>query len=415
MAERRITEENPIREDVEGLDYERCAALHNHIVERGWTERGLNLADLDRTTWWDFHKGDNAFTKHVERLEPTVIAFLKLAWDEFYDEHRYIALHHAMGDTCISHPLGLHLSIWDADVTMNGRQPRVKFETVLETFLEMMDCGKIVAVSDSYRSQQERQDPWIMPSYTEDDLKDSLAAFSALITAIEVRMPSPPRESDYEVGLLDPADKATFGTFPPRSFARRFLERARRPRFRYLAPGLQLAWSQPLASVTIEDDMLRPILLFQSSELAHRDTADSMGRNSEFFPVSNCPAGLFLTETKPYEWHPWEDGCMLLLPFTIGENGWARKSNGELMGEHRQDEGENPGRTPCSTDLFQLGHNVFIRNHNVQLKNVLWLWTEMVEEGMWEVDSDGIKGGMEKWKEADTEEHWEDYVLPLDW
>jgi hypothetical protein len=162
---------------------------------------------------------------------------------------------------------------------MNGRQPRVKFETVLETFLEMMDCGKIVAVSDSYRSQQERQDPWIMPSYTEDDLKDSLAAFSALITAIEVRMPSPPRESDYEVGLLDPADKATFGTFPPRSFARRFLERARRPRFRYLAPGLQLAWSQPLASVTIEDDMLRPILLFQSSELAHRDTADSMGRN----------------------------------------------------------------------------------------------------------------------------------------
>jgi len=53
--------------------------------------------------------------------------------------------------------------------------------------------------------------------------------------------------------------------------------------------------------------------------------------------------------------------------------------------------------------------------HNVQLKYVLWRWAEMVEEGKWEVDADGVIGGMEKWKEADTEEHWQDYQLPMSW
>jgi hypothetical protein len=48
----RITEENPIRDDLHGFDFERCAALHNLIVERGWTQRGLDPTQLGRTTWW---------------------------------------------------------------------------------------------------------------------------------------------------------------------------------------------------------------------------------------------------------------------------------------------------------------------------------------------------------------------------
>jgi hypothetical protein len=39
----------------------------------------------------------------------------------------------------------------------------------------------------------------------------------------------------------------------------------------------------------------------------------------------------------------------------------------------------------------------------------------MVESGKWEVDQDGVAGGMEKWREADTEEHWQDYQLPCSW
>jgi hypothetical protein len=39
----------------------------------------------------------------------------------------------------------------------------------------------------------------------------------------------------------------------------------------------------------------------------------------------------------------------------------------------------------------------------------------MIEDGKWEVDADGVVGGIEKWEEADTEEHRTDYQLPMSW
>jgi hypothetical protein len=36
----------------------------------------------------------------------------------------------------------------------------------------------------------------------------------------------------------------------------------------------------------------------------------------------------------------------------------------------------------------------------------------MVEGGIWKVDENGVVGDMETWKEADTEEGWEKYVIP---
>ena len=70
---------------------------------------------------------------------------------------------------------------------------------------------------------------------------------------------------------------------------------------------------------------------------------------------------------------------------------------------------------PISTQPCQLGFNQFIAKHNVQLKNVLWRWVEMIKDGKCEVDADGVVGGIEKWKEADTEEHWMDYQFPMSW
>jgi hypothetical protein len=33
--------------------------------------------------------------------------------------------------------------------------------------------------------------------------------------------------------------------------------------------------------------------------------------------------------------------------------------------------------------------------------------------GDWLVGEEGIVGGIEKFKEADTKEHWKEYVIPL--
>lgn len=54
-------------------------------------------------------------------------------------------------------------------------------------------------------------------------------------------------------------------------------------------------------------------------------------------------------------------------------------------------------------------------NHDVQLKFVLRRWVELVESGYWEVDANGVAGGIEKWRDADTAEHWQKYKLPVHW
>jgi hypothetical protein len=168
MTEWRISEEQPVR-DLEGLDHERCAALHNHIVELGWTQRGLALDALDKRTWWECYNGDAALTSISERLEASVISFLKVAWHEFAmnearpwhfihrylgrlcfpdelwdntiyaegeddsNKRSYISLYLANGALGTTHPQGLildqdygmavqHLSIADTRNAMNDRQ-----------------------------------------------------------------------------------------------------------------------------------------------------------------------------------------------------------------------------------------------------------------------------------------------------
>lgn len=97
MAEWRVTEERPVRK-LETLDHERCTALHNLIVELGWTQRGLKLNDLDKRTWWQCYESDAALASISARLHPSVVSFLKAAWHGFaldgsepnHDFHRYV-------------------------------------------------------------------------------------------------------------------------------------------------------------------------------------------------------------------------------------------------------------------------------------------------------------------------------------
>lgn len=92
------------------------------------------------------------------------------------------------------------------------------------------------------------------------------------------------------------------------------------------------------------------------------------------FNISSYPAGLYLTETKPYGSHPFEDGSKLILLFTLGSNAFARTSDGALIGEHVRRAGEDATAKiePKSGELYQLGFNYFIAAHDVQLRYVLW-------------------------------------------
>ena len=48
----RVTPENPVHYH-DRLDYERCAALHNELLELGWTGSGRSLDDLETNTWFE--------------------------------------------------------------------------------------------------------------------------------------------------------------------------------------------------------------------------------------------------------------------------------------------------------------------------------------------------------------------------
>jgi hypothetical protein len=51
----------------------------------------------------------------------------------------------------------------------------------------------------------------------------------------------------------------------------------------------------------------------------------------------------------------------------------------------------------------------------VQIDKVLNNWADRVERGDWEVDEDGVVGGIDKFREADTEAHWQKYWIPPSW
>ncbi|KAL6871873.1 hypothetical protein J3F83DRAFT_732919 [Trichoderma novae-zelandiae] len=465
MSQWRVTAAHPLR-DVDGLHHQRCAALHNLIIERAWTASGRSPSHLDRRSWWACYGGDAhmQLSPHAAKLSPSVVAFLQAAWhgyaitaqpphaffrylaglsspdrlwdnasygddEDDSDKRRYLTLYMANWALGASHPLGLvfdqqtstamqHMSVHDTGVTMNGRQVWLPLELVLEAFLDMMDQGKALAVDSSYDGEQERIDPWIMPSYTACDLDETLDAFGRLTRAVEARMPGGPGIETYRLG-----DMIKPNTLPPDSFAGRFLAQARGIRFRHIAPGLCIARQQPFASVKIEQGKMRPMLLFESSQGAHQDTQRAPWGEEvvtspfpqPFREVASYPAGVYLTETNPHGTHPFEDGCLLILPYAIGENGWARTSDGALFGEATHARGAVAKAVPSSTQLYQQGFNHFIQTHDVQLKHVLGHWADMVEGGKWVVDGHGVAGGMEKWREADTEDGWRDYQLPLSW
>ncbi|KAI8937174.1 hypothetical protein NX059_006386 [Plenodomus lindquistii] len=471
MAEWRINDACPLRE-LEGLDHERCAALHNYIVDLGWVQRGLALDTLDKRTWWECYGGDAVLASISDRLDATVVSFLKAAWHGFAMEpvaknhfvHRYLArlccperlwensnyaedesdwnkrrfvtLYEPIRVANDSHPVGLildqyeytamqHMTIRDSDITMNQRQLWLPLEMILDGLIGMIDQGKVLAVGDDYDGKQDRAEPWIMPSYTERDLQDTLQAFKQLVDAIHARMPSQPQNTGQD--LLDLVTGGHAESLPSHTFAHRFLTQCSKPGFTYIAPGLSMAQHQPFAPASgeAEPDELYPLLLFSSTDPAHQDIRRApWGEDMrispfprEFHHVSSYPAGLYLTETDPYGTHPFEDGSKLILPFTLGSNAFARTSDGALIGEFLQQEGDDEASDvePESAKLYQLGFNHFIASHDVQLRYVLQKWVEMVEDGKWQVDKDSVVGGVEKWREADTEARWSDYQLLMSW
>ena len=80
VQEFKVTTEKPPREDIDGLDYQRCAELHNAIVEHGWTRSGRPLEAMPSTAWWDMQIDNPRRDATISLLHPSVVEFLKRAY-----------------------------------------------------------------------------------------------------------------------------------------------------------------------------------------------------------------------------------------------------------------------------------------------------------------------------------------------
>lgn len=234
--------------------------------------------------------------------------------------------------TGVSHPSGILLdqhnfkaifrpSIWDTDAIGFDSVEWQPLEVILDSFLDIIDQGKVVVFPsgerpppEEGREQREGVELWVMEPYSEVDLRDALFEFERLIKAIEARMPagSFPPDVPINYGYINSNEDRNFHMFPKQGFARRFLAAVRRPRFRFIAPGLQFVGAdldlQPFSNLNPEcatDATIRPVLLARGEEGANE------GANLYFRDVfentnDDLPCGLYLTEILPDHPYPWE-------------------------------------------------------------------------------------------------------------
>ncbi|RDW90223.1 uncharacterized protein DSM5745_01998 [Aspergillus mulundensis] len=301
------------------------------------------------------------------------------------------------------------------------------FEVILDAYLQMIDEGKVEAVTDdtAYNLLDELDGewldrPWLIHQYTAADVARAVAAFKHLVIAIHARMPeNDSKDNDstdwMDLPWLDPATFTQQNVLPPSTFAHEFLTAIAhiKVRFRYVAPGLRFPTVSEFLDQPITDFKTPPrndvgqfpgdypLKIFQV--VCDQPVPDPyIPRRTELV----LPAGFYIYPVVQEPPLCYSNGCHLALPFVVGKKGYARKSNGEPFGRHNMDWEPKPRNEHAA--LYQPGLvDGFSERHDVQIDKVLRNWAERVERGGWDVDRDGVVGGIEKFREADTEEHWE--------
>ncbi|KAJ5382967.1 hypothetical protein N7517_000878 [Penicillium concentricum] len=294
-----VRPDNPPRDDVEGMDYPRCAALYNYLAQYSWLAEGRPLATLNENSTNFF----TAFGAEAEalrpRLDPSLVAFLDTAMippsdnpDQFPPPLSIFAWGLPTPDGLIEEfvadlqdqpvdslvrlsPVGLsgegsgggviyhqrfhrvavfmHLDSYDYGFPVEDH-PDIwnPLETVLSHWINLIQLGKVVASPHEEPAlfDFEKIGPWEWRPYSEAQVTTCVGAWDRLCRAIEARISQLPNPlsligpiSRIDTDNPEPLVASTVlnaALVPDPSFARSFLTRARRPRFHYIAPGLLL-------------------------------------------------------------------------------------------------------------------------------------------------------------------------------
>lgn len=473
-----VTAANPARVDLPGMDHDRCAALHNHLVHYAWTAEGRPPTRLQ------VNNNETFFTAHGtaaevlrERLEPSLAAFLAAAqlppngpepaplfvWAagisepdtlflqeaaDLFDEpvdslvclyypnigrggesgggliyhqghHRAAVLMH-MDDYDYVLPYEAHKELWHP------------LETVLSNWITLIHLGKAL-VTASPRDEpglfgNEKIGPWEWRPYSEAQVSDCLAAWNGLCEAIERRIPSTSCESDTGSSRpLSSSSALDAASIPNPCFARSFLTRARRPRFHYIAPGLILppadaaafAAMQPFTGLPRSHDaVIPPVCLFPAApgEREVALTASSSPFCNDFRPTSAKSHVPSKVSAGVYSESVERDSG-----HDYAEEGfwlllpYGFDNNWGALDGARKSDGSLIVRGKLA-DLFQHGYKPFGGDYYrpQRLERLLEWWCKLIEEGIWPVGPEGVQGTIDTFKDAGTA-RWKDYIIPPTW
>ncbi|KAL2819551.1 hypothetical protein BDW59DRAFT_165004 [Aspergillus cavernicola] len=464
----RITESSPVRDLGPGImDYERCAALHNKLLTRAVKGHGGEMPSKP-LTWWEARAPSEEI---ANTLHPSLIEFLKRAWDEdvlppysiiflyigalkfpdalrdrvsrYEDEDedgRFIKLYESShfrlrdDEGILFDQTTLKASFIedynDSPIITSHEWGWMPLEVILDSYLQMINEEKVQTISED-QAKLVKSNPscqvveqWIIHHYTKTDLERATTAFKRLVEVIESRILHRANSTFIKLPWHDPATFSNQDILPPFSFAHKFLKAISncKVRFRYIAPGVRFPTVPEFQDQPITDFVTSPhnhhgqfpgncpLRVLQIDDAEQQPIAYDRG-----FGLRNIAAGFYIHPVVEHWPLFWSNGCRLLLPFGIGSSGYARQSNGEPFGVTDYID-KDPKPRDAHGDLYQGGMTNGITNfHLVQIDKVLNNWADQVERGDWEVDEDGVAGGIDKFREADTEAHWQKYWIPPSW
>jgi hypothetical protein len=462
-----VTSSNPPRQ-TDGLDYGRCAVLHNYIVAHGWIGSGFNPAELPRRTWFDTYR-DEA-DEQRENLHDSVVEFLKRAWDvtedmtffywvsrlsppeQLWEDHppdlaedgeelRFFTLYpmnvgfggHPDGLKCVycihmtvdmmlkadanSYDQHTFKAIVQSDIADDERTrredhppPWQPLETILSAWIDMIHVKKIQAMPKGTTADNEIYHPWVSVWFSDAQLEDTINAFNGLVKAIESGVNAPSSLGNHQGQIIE--DYVLDNTNIPRDcFARAFLSKARRPNFTFVAPGISLPDPDTFGS-----DNVIPIITdeFHTKTVPPIRILDAKGHLSS----ADTAAPPFDLPYNKIRHVP----CGLHIPNADLMSDTVEEASARLvlpfrLGNNNYAWKSDTSRFYNAVDLYQPGFNAFSGDWLtcVRLIRVFDSWRHNVESGEWQVGPDGVIDDINKFKDADTEQRWERYYLAPDW
>ncbi|OGE53200.1 hypothetical protein PENARI_c008G01235 [Penicillium arizonense] len=462
-----VSGDNPAHDDGT-LDYERCARLHNYLVAYGWMARnGRDTPDLDAlaSEKWFFHEANEEVEAIRERLDVPLNKFLDLIYDprppffywidglvmELSDEYfiddnemeenkeRFVLIYRTIADLG-GHNLGV---VYDQQLNrasfpmttdnMESVEPIDEheemwfpLETILTQWIYMTQIGKAVPglpeelPSGDPPTNRSQFYLWSWLPYCDAQIDSTVAAIERYSAAVESRVP-PDSLLPISAPLFTSAELDA-AAVPQDCFIRSLLTRVKTPRFKFIAPGLEVphdkeafARRQRFTHIPHEEDSIPGVLLFASPDrlvdlnLEIRRLFSTAHDNVSMNDNDPVPTGLYSEPVRRRDYDMEEAGFRLVLPFAL-RPGFFRDEDGARMSDGR------PVPSGSFTELFQHGcfHPFGGERRSQRLERLFERWIVLVESGVWTVGEDGVEGGIDKFGDADRGA-WNEYSIAPSW